>query len=127
MKYKILALFLLLTLLFSGCNGRVEEQGDFKITDLNGEELLLSERPNRIIVLAPNLLEIFYYLELEDLLVGRVDEASFPDESVNVPSVGHFQRPDIEKIIKQKPDLVITTGLVPVSYTHLTLPTNREV
>ncbi|MCK4666799.1 ABC transporter substrate-binding protein [Candidatus Dependentiae bacterium] len=112
MKYKIFILFLLFTILFSGCNGRIEDGGAFKISGLNGEEISLPERPNRIIVLAPNLLEIFYYLELEGLLVGRVDEASFPKESDNIPSVGHFQRPDIEKIIKQKPDLVITTGLV---------------
>ncbi|MDD3627985.1 MAG: helical backbone metal receptor, partial [bacterium] len=82
------------------------------ITDLRGNTISIPKDPKRIVVLAPDLVEIFYYLNLEDLIVGRVIEADYPEEVSNIQIVGHFQRPDIEKIIKLNPDLVISTGLV---------------
>ena len=41
-----------------------------------------------------------------------------------IPStVVSLRREDVEDLIRNKPEV----GLRPVSYTHLTLPTNREV
>ena len=58
--------------------------------------------------------------------------SNFPVEATSLPDVGSGYDPSIETLMGMRPDLVIVEALtqarfVPVSYTHLTLPTNREV
>lgn len=66
----------------------------------------------RVIALAPNLLELVYDLGVEEILVGRSQFATFPPESQKLPAVGSYYRPDLEKIIALRPTLclAITDG-----------------
>ena len=67
------------------------------------------------------------------LIVKAQDKINAGDPLTNDPNVGGFGQLDAE-VVLQSPYRVIGliaffigVGLTPVSYTHLTLPTNREV
>jgi len=71
--------------------------------------------PERLVSVAPNLTEIIYALEGEDLLVGRSDYCDYPQEVGGLPSVGALKEPNIEKIISLNPDLVLASSHFPQS------------
>ncbi len=64
-----------------------------------------------IVSLAPNITEIIYALDAQDKLIGRTSECNYPDSCLSVESVGDPWKPNIEKIIMLKPDLVIASSL----------------
>ncbi|MCW1360357.1 ABC transporter substrate-binding protein [Campylobacter sp. US33a] len=73
----------------------------------------------RLVVLDPASVEIIYMLNSEDKIAGiaKLEHSSiYPaEETQNLPSVGTFSNPSLEKIIALKPTLVIlssySTGL----------------
>ncbi len=65
----------------------------------------------RLVSLAPNLTELVYALGLEEHLVGRSSACDYPPESVAVPVVGGFGRPNREALWQTRPDVVIATDL----------------
>ncbi|MFH1379531.1 MAG: cobalamin-binding protein [bacterium] len=66
---------------------------------------------HRYISLAPANTEILFRLGLQDKLVGVTDFCNYPKEAEQIPSVGSFSSPSIEKIVSLKPDIIFTTGL----------------
>jgi iron complex transport system substrate-binding protein len=66
--------------------------------------------PTRIISLAPSITEILCSLDLQERLVGVTDFCTDPYKKTNFSkhSVGSLLSPNFEKIIKSRPDLVIT-------------------
>lgn len=79
-------------------------------TDDMGRKIEISERPSRIISLAPSITEILFYLDLGDRVVGVTDFCNYPEEARKKPSIGFIISPDIEKIVSLKPDLVFATA-----------------
>lgn len=79
-------------------------------TDDIGRKIEISERPSRIISLAPSITEILFYLDLGDRVVGVTDFCNYPEEARKKPSIGFIISPDIEKIVSLKPDLVFATA-----------------
>lgn len=63
----------------------------------------------RIVSFAPSLTEIVFALGHGDLVVGRSDFCDYPAEAARIPIVGSYTRPDLERVIALKPDLVLTT------------------
>jgi len=72
-----------------------------------GELVQLSKPPQRIICLAPNLMEIIFAIGLGDRVAGAVEFSDYPPEATTLPSVGRHDRPNLEKIISLNPDLVL--------------------
>lgn len=87
------------------------EKQDFSvsITDSTGMEITLTERPEKIVSLAPSTTEILYFLGLEDKIVGRTKYCNFPETLESVTSVGGTSNPNIEAIIDLAPDLVVAS------------------
>jgi len=77
--------------------------------DALGREVSLSKEPARIVALAPNLVEILYFLGLGECLVGVTDHSTYPPEAQEKPRVGSYVNVNAEKIISLSPDLVIGT------------------
>ncbi len=71
--------------------------------------------PQRVLALAPNLVEMLYDLGAGSLLVGRTDYSNYPAEAIKLPSVGSYYRPNLEQILLLKPDicLAIADGTPP--------------
>jgi len=63
--------------------------------------------PQRIISLTPSLTEIMFTLESGHRVVGITDSCDYPAAVKDLPNVGCWFDPDIEKLLTLKPDLVL--------------------
>lgn len=79
------------------------------LTDSFGGEVTLDKAPEKVVSVAPNMTELVYKLGAGNMLVGRTDYCDYPEEALNVESIGTLRTPDIEKIISLEPDLVLTS------------------
>jgi len=68
--------------------------------------------PDRIVCLAPNFDETLIELAMQDKIVGVTTASDYLDEVKNVERVGAYVKPNIEKIVALKPDLVLATDFV---------------
>ena len=66
--------------------------------------------PKRIVSLAPSFDETIIELGLQDRIVGVTTSSDYLDEVKCAERVGLWIRPNVEKIIELKPDLVLATG-----------------
>ncbi len=86
-----------------------ETEYPITVTDSYGEEVTIESEPERVVSVAPNLTETMYFLGVEDKLVGRSDYCDYPEDVVDIDSVGSLYDPDIEAIIALEPDVVIVS------------------
>ena len=63
--------------------------------------------PKRIVSLTPSLTEILFALKMDQRVVGVTDSCDYPTEVKDMPHVGCWFDPDIEKLFALKPDLVL--------------------
>lgn len=61
----------------------------------------------RIVALAPHIVEMLFDIGAGDEIVGTVDFADFPKAALKIPRIGGYHGIQIEKILALKPDLVI--------------------
>jgi iron complex transport system substrate-binding protein len=64
-------------------------------------------QPQRIISIAPSITEMAFALGLDDKIVGVSDYCDYPVATEGLPKIGGFINPNIEAIVKLKPDLVL--------------------
>ena len=67
-----------------------------------------SNKPARIISLAPNLTEILFALGLDEKIIAVSSDSDYPSDAANKSKVGTFWQPNTEAIVASKPDLVVT-------------------
>ena len=77
------------------------------VTDATGEKITLPDRPLRVVSLAPSLTEIVFSLEKESSLKGVTRYSDFPEEARALPKVGSYIKPELERIVRLKPDLCL--------------------
>jgi iron complex transport system substrate-binding protein len=65
----------------------------------------------RIVALSPAIADILFALERGDEVVGVSDYTFYPKEAAELPKVGGYFEPNIEKILLLKPTLVIAQSL----------------
>ena len=70
-----------------------------------------SEKPTRIVSLAPNLTEILFELGLDKNIVAVSSDSDYPAGAADKIKVGTFWQPNTEAIIACKPDLVVTLDI----------------
>ncbi len=66
----------------------------------------------RVVSLSPALTELVYRLGGGAFLVGRSDACDFPPEVRRIPVAGRFAAPDVERVLRLKPTLLITNDLI---------------
>lgn len=123
-----LVVLLVFSLLFAACsptapinNSSAEQtslpadylktQYPLKVQDFANQEVNIPQAPTRIVSLSPSLTEILFALGLGDRIVGVTDYDDYPPEVLSLPKVGDFQGPNIETIVRQKPDLIFASIL----------------
>ena len=75
----------------------------------------------RVISLSPQITESIYLLGAQGQLLGVTNLCKRPKDALTKEKIGTPLRPDIEKIVSMKPDLVLGTreGNPPVAIAHL--------
>ena len=66
--------------------------------------------PERIVSLAPSYDETLIELGLQDRIVGVTTSSDYLEQVKHAQLVGSYVKPNIEKIIALKPDIVLATG-----------------
>ncbi len=90
---------------------QISPQIIFSAIDSRDKEIVLNQRPQRIISLAPSNTEILFALGLDKEIVGITDYCDYPPEKVSQKEkIGGFSTPNIEKIVSLKPDIVFGTN-----------------
>ena len=77
------------------------------LTDDTGATIRLSGPAQRIIALAPHVVENLYAIGAEKQIVAAVDYSDYPAAAKNLPRVGGYSQFDVEAILVKKPDLII--------------------
>lgn len=65
----------------------------------------------RIVSLSPALTELVCQLGQGRFLVGRSEVCNYPAEVRRLPVVGRYAEPDVEKVLRLRPTLVVTNDL----------------
>ena len=66
----------------------------------------------RIVSLAPSLTETLLFLGLDSKVVGVTEQCNYPEEASDREKVGSFVYPDLERVRRLKPDLVLALGQI---------------
>lgn len=94
------------------------------VKDALGREVVIQEKPQRIISMAPSITEILFALDLSDEIVGVDDYSNYPPqlfeliEAGKIERIGGFSTPNIEKIVALQPDIVFATGGVQAKFVY---------
>lgn len=76
-------------------------------TDEIGRQVTVKSNPQRIISLAPSITEILFALKLADQVIGVTSYCDFPNEAKAKEKVGDTIKPNLERLIALKPDLIL--------------------
>ena len=79
------------------------------IVDSMNRKVVFEKSPQRIISVAPSITEIIFALGKKDLLIARTDYCNYPEEVLNIESIGSLKDPNLEKIIELNPNAVLVS------------------
>jgi len=85
----------------------VKLSANIQVTDFKGSVLNFTQPVERIVALAPHIVENVFTAGAGDKLVGVVTYSDFPEAATKLPIVGGYAKTNLEKILELKPDLVI--------------------
>ncbi len=94
--------FLFTTLIFP-------QQNKNAIYDDLNNKFLLSDVPQKVISLAPNLTEIIFKLGQGNKIIGDTKYCNYPEEAKKVDKVGDMLSVNYEKIVQLDPDIIFLT------------------
>ncbi|WP_353894366.1 cobalamin-binding protein [Proteinivorax hydrogeniformans] len=106
---KVLFICVIMVLVTTGCFDSQQAKEPSVVIDDAGREIQVSE-VERIVSLAPSNTEIIAELDQQDKLVGITDFCNYPEDVMEIPSVGNAFEVNYEKILSLNPDLVVTMG-----------------
>ena len=78
-----------------------------RVSDDLGREVVMNKPAERIVALAPYLVEMVYAVGAGDKLVGAVNYSDYPEAAKTVAQVGNYKDFSVEAILRLKPDLVL--------------------
>lgn len=80
-----------------------------EVVDDLGRRVQVVARPERIVSLAPNITEILYAIGAGPRVIATTSFCTYPPDAANTTKIGDTQRPDVERILALKPDLVLVS------------------
>jgi iron complex transport system substrate-binding protein len=102
------SLALILAFSFSSCTSNGESPSNARtVTDELGRVVSVPHQPVRIVSLAPSITETLFALGVGNRVAGVTSYCDYPHEASEKEKVGDTLKPNIEKIVALKADLVI--------------------
>lgn len=80
---------------------------EITVTDFTGVKVTLNKPAQRIVALAPHIVENVFTAGAGNQLVGVVAYSDFPEQAKSLPLVGGYSKTNLEKILELDPDLII--------------------
>jgi len=77
------------------------------IAGLQPPATLAEDHPQRIVALAPHIVELLYSIGAGEQIIATTDYADFPPDAEKIPRAGSYAGLQVEKIIALKPDLIL--------------------
>lgn len=77
------------------------------VIDQTGEAVSVPDKPQRVIALTPSLTEMVFQLQRQELLKGASSHSDYPEEAKQIPQVGSYVQPNLERVVALKPDLCL--------------------
>lgn len=77
------------------------------LTDDAGHKVTLAAPAQRIVALAPHIVETLYVAGAGKQIVGAVEYSDYPQSAKSIRRIGSYSSFDIESLLALKPDLVI--------------------
>ena len=77
------------------------------VQDDAGNTVTLAKPAQRVLTLAPHVTELVFAAGGGDRIVGSVGYSDFPPAAKKIPLVGDDRQIDIERVLAQKPDLIL--------------------
>lgn len=75
--------------------------------DQSGRQVRVPAAPQRLVTMAPSLTEMVFALGLGSRLVGVEQFSDYPPATRELPQIGSYISPDLEKIVALRPDLCL--------------------
>lgn len=82
-------------------------ESGIRVVDDLGESVTLDAPAQRIVALAPHLVENLYAIGAGERVVGTVEWADYPAAAKTIPRIGNFKAFSSEAVLALKPDLVL--------------------
>ncbi|WP_245942545.1 cobalamin-binding protein [Candidatus Colwellia aromaticivorans] len=79
----------------------------FFIVSLLLSSFISTAKEQRIVALAPHIVEMLFDIGAGNKIVGTVSHSDYPAAALNIPRIGGYHGIQIEKILELKPDIVI--------------------
>ena len=80
------------------------------VEDFAGRKVTLAQPAQRIVALAPHIVENLYSAGAGERLVGVVSYSNFPAAARQIPEVGSYNAFSLEQLVALRPDLVVMWG-----------------
>lgn len=80
-------------------------------TDSGDNHIVIDQKPDRVVSLVPGITETIFALGAGKLVVGRTYHGTWPPETADVPVMGGFFSPSLERIEQAKPDIIFYSSL----------------
>lgn len=109
-----LAVLVVLALLLAACapTSGPASAGSIAVVDADGNELKLDAPAQKIISLAPSNTEFLFAVGAGGQVIARDDFSNYPEESMELPTVGGFNGAyNLEEIARLQPDLIFASPL----------------
>ncbi|GAB3278383.1 cobalamin-binding protein [Parahaliea aestuarii] len=81
-----------------------------EVIDATGRTVHLEQPAQRIVALAPHVVENAFSAGAGERLVGAVSYSNYPAAARDIPRVGSYQAWSLESIVAKNPDLVLMWG-----------------
>lgn len=105
-----LTVFLIVVSVFSSCGSRATSSSETRtVVDELDRTVHIPIRPERIVSLAPSVTEALFALEAGDRVVGVTSYCDYPPAARLKESIGDTLKPNAERIVALKADLVIVS------------------
>ncbi|MCH9691478.1 MAG: cobalamin-binding protein [Gammaproteobacteria bacterium] len=83
---------------------------DIGVVDFYGREVHMAKPAERIVALAPHIVENTFTAGAGDKLVGVIHHSNYPAQAKNIEEVGDYKAWSMEAIVALQPDLILMWG-----------------